>query len=302
MSSHAASARDFRGYGGRPPDPRWPGGARVAVSVVVNVEEGAELSISDGDERNEGAYEVIDEVAGVPDRCMESHYEYGTRAGYWRIADQLDRAGVKATMNASARALAVSPWLAQDIVARGHEISAHGYRWERHAPMAEADERAVIARAIATIRETSGVRPVGWHTRSTPSPNTRRLLVEEGGFLYDSDDYGDDLPFYVEVSGRPHLVVPYAFDTNDMNFHVPFQRFVTAGDFVEYVTDAFDALWHEGAHAPKMMSIGLHLRMIGRPGRISALERTFAHMRSRAGVWFARRRDIAEHWRRTFPA
>lgn len=289
-------ARDFLGYGGRPPDPRWPDGARVAVSVVVNVEEGAELSLSAGDERNETVYEVTEEVVGVPDACMETHFEYGTRAGYWRIMDVLDRVGVRATLSACGRAIEVSPWLAKDAVRRGHEVSAHGYRWESHAHLSEGEERAKIARAVEAIRSATGIRPVGWHTRSAPSPNTRRLLVEEGGFLYDSDAYSDDLPFFVTVEGKPHLVIPYSFDTNDMHFHQGTQRFVTASDFAEYVTDAFDCLWREGATAPKMLSVGLHLRMIGRPGRIGGLERALAHMGDKGGVWFARRDEIARHW------
>jgi allantoinase len=202
------SRRDFQGYGSRPPDPRWPGESRLAVSIVVNVEEGAELSIADGDERNEFVHEVVEEVVGVPDLCMESHFEYGVRAGYWRIAELLDRFGIKATFSASARALERSPWLARDIRARGHEISAHSYRWERHAHLDERAEREVIRRAVTAIAAAAGTRPVGWHTRSSPSPNTRRLLVEEGGFLYDSDAYNDDLPYVVDVVGRPHVVLP----------------------------------------------------------------------------------------------
>jgi peptidoglycan/xylan/chitin deacetylase (PgdA/CDA1 family) len=295
------SGRDFRGYGGCFPDPQWPDRARVAVSVVVNVEEGAELSLSAGDDRNEGVYEVADEITGVPDACMETHFEYGTRAGYWRIMDVLERFGVAATLSACGRALEVSPWLAADGMRRGHEVAAHGYRWERHAHMTEGEERAVIARAVGAITAAAGRRPVGWHTRSTPSPSTRRLLVEQG-FLYDSDAYSDDLPFFVDVGGRAHLVIPYSFDTNDMHFHQGRQRFVTASDFTEYVNDAFDTLWREGASAPKMLSIGLHLRMIGRPGRIGGLERVLQHMRDRGAVWFARRDAIARHWIARFGA
>jgi allantoinase len=289
------TTRDFRGYGGDFPDPQWPDHARVAVSFVVNVEEGAELSLGSGDDRNESVYEVADEVTGVPDACMESHFEYGTRAGYWRIMDVLERFGVAATLSACGRALEVSPWLAADGVRRGHEVAGHGYRWERHAHMTESEERAVIVRAVKAITAAAGTRPLGWHTRSTPSPHTRHLLVDEG-FLYDSDAYNDDLPFFVDVSGRPHVVIPYSFDTNDMHFHQGRQRFVTAGDFAEYVNDAFDTLWREGATAPKMLSIGLHLRMIGRPGRIGGLERVLEHMRDQGAVWFARRDAIARHW------
>lgn len=289
------SPRDFRGYGGRPPDPAWPGRARVAVSVVVNVEEGAELSLSAGDERNEAVYEVTDEVTRVAGPCMESHFEYGTRAGYWRVMALLDRFGVRATLHACGRAVEAAPWLAADAVRRGHEVAAHGYRWERHAHLPEA-ERVRIARAVAAIRAATGVRPVGWHTRSARSPKTRRLLVEEGGFLYDSDAYCDDLPFFVEVAGRRHLVIPYAFDTNDMHFHQGLQRFATAGRFAEYVMDAFECLWREGRDAPEMLSLGLHPRMIGRPGRIGGLERGLGHMAARGGVWFAPRDEIARHW------
>jgi peptidoglycan/xylan/chitin deacetylase (PgdA/CDA1 family) len=292
--------RDFRGYGSRPPDPQWPGGARVAVSVVVNFEEGAELSLAAGDPRNESDYEVVHEQVGHPDPCMESHYDYGTRAGYWRIMAVLDGHGVKGTLNACGRAVALSPWLARDAAARGHEVACHGWRWESHAAMDEAEERAAIARAARVIAETCGAPPLGWHTRSAPSANTRRLLVEHGGFLYDSDAYSDDLPFFVAVAGRRHVVVPYSFDTNDMHFHQGRQRFVTAAHFAEYVVDAFDCLWREGADAPKMMSVGLHLRMIGRPGRIAGLERVLAHMRDKRQVWFARRDAIARHWLQRF--
>jgi len=293
--------RDFLGYGGRPPDPRWPDQARLALSIVLNVEEGAELSLDAGDERNESVYEVMDEVRGVPDACMETHFEYGTRAGYWRIMETLDRFMVPATLSACGRALEVSPWLAADGVRRGHEVAAHGYRWETHAGMTEDDEHAVIVRTVKAITVAAGTRPMGWHTRSSPSPNTRRLLVESG-FLYDSDAYSDDLPFFTSVGARRHVVIPYSFDTNDMHFHQGRQRFVTAGDFAEYVTDAFDALWREGASAPKMLSVGLHLRMIGRPGRIGGLERVIAHMQDKGNVWFARRDQIAHHWIALFGA
>jgi peptidoglycan/xylan/chitin deacetylase (PgdA/CDA1 family) len=288
--------RDFEGYGGHPPDPGWPGGSRLAVSIVVNVEEGAELSLADGDERNEFVHEVVEEVVGKPDLCMESHFEYGMRAGYWRIADLLDRFRVKATFSASARALERSAWLARDLRARGHEISAHSYRWERHAHLEEAEERDVIARTVAAIETAAGARPVGWHTRSSPSPNTRRLLVEEGGFLYDSDAYNDDLPYVVEVAGRSHVVLPYAFDTNDMRFTRQ-GGFVQGDDFARYCLAAFDWLYDEGARAPKMMSLGLHLRIIGRPGRIGGLEAVLQRMCAADAVWFARRDEIARHWR-----
>ena len=293
--------RDFLGYGANPPDPRWPGGARVAVSFVVNVEEGAELSIIDGDERNEAVYEVTDEVKGDPDPCRDTHFEYGTRVGYHRIMRVLDAHGAASTLNACGRAIQRSPWLAQDAVARGHEVACHGWRWERHAGMEEARERATIARAVAAIRDACGTAPIGWHTRSAPSANTRRLLLEHGGFLYDSDAYSDDLPFFTRVGAARHLVLPYSFDTNDMHFHQGSQRFTTAAHFTEYCVDAYDALWAEGADHPRMLSIGLHLRMIGRAGRIAGLDRLLRHMRDKGGAWFARRDSIARHWIARFP-
>ncbi len=288
--------RDFLGYGRAPPDLRWPGGARVAVSFVVNVEEGAELSIVDGDERNEAVYEVTDEVRGGPDPCRDSHFEYGTRVGYWRIMSVLDTHGAASTLNACGRAIERSPWLAQDAIARGHEIGCHGWRWERHAGMQEAAERATIDRAVTAIKDACGVAPVGWHTRSAPSANTRRLLLEHGGFLYDNDAYSDDMPFFVPVGAQRQLVLPYSFDTNDMHFHQGSQRFTTAADFAEYVIDAYDRLWLEGADMPRMLSVGLHLRMIGRPGRIVGLERVLRHMADRGGAWLARRDAIARYW------
>ena len=288
--------RDFEGYRGRPPDPEWPDGARLAVSFVVNVEEGAELFVGDGDERNESIHEITQVVQGVPDFCMASHFEYGTRAGYWRVADLLDRYGVEATFSSSGRAVERSPWLARDAVDRGHEISAHGWRWEGQAEMEEAVERDTIARAVAAIEGACGIPPVGWHTKSSPSAATRRLLVEEFGFAYDSDAYDDDLPYVVEVAGRSHVVLPYAFDTNDMRFQAG-RGFDHAEDFARYCIDAFEWLWREGEHSPKMMSVGLHLRIIGRPGRIAGLDRLLAAVTSREGVWIARRDEIARHWR-----
>ncbi len=293
-------ARDLAGYGRRPPDPRWPGGARLALSFVVNVEEGAELSLTSGDARNESVHELREEVEGHPDPCMETHFAYGARAGLWRLLDMLDAFGVAATFSSSGRAVAANPFLAAEPAARGHEISAHGWRWERHAGMEEATERAVIARTVEAIGQACGTRPVGWHTRSAPSVNTRRLLGEEGGFLYDSDAYDDDLPRMVEVAGRQHVILPYAFDTNDMRFS-PGGGFVLAEDFGRYCIDAFDWLLREGRAAPRMMSVGLHLRIIGRPGRMRGLEMLLEHVaRHGDSVWSARRMDIARHWAARF--
>ena len=282
--------RDFTPTHAPPP---WPGDARLAVSFVVNVEEGAELSIADGDERNEPTYEIREEVPDGPDFCMETHFAYGPRRGYARIADLFDRFGVAATFSTCARAAERVPWLIRDAVARGHEISAHGWRWERHAGMDPAHEAQIIARTHATLERIAGVAPVGWHTRSAPSGQTRALLLQHGGFVYDSDAYDDDMPRL--VPGHRHVIVPYAFDTNDMRFS-PGGGFIQPADFARYVTGAFDRLLAEGQDQARMLSVGLHLRLIGRPGRIGGLEALLTHMAARPGVWFATRRQIAECW------
>jgi peptidoglycan/xylan/chitin deacetylase (PgdA/CDA1 family) len=257
--------------------------------------------VSEGDDRNEAIYEVEHRLDGLPDLCLDSHFEYGARAGWWRVMDLLDAHGVKATVSACGRAVERLPGLAQDAIARGHEVAAHGWRWESHAGMSEAVERENIARTVAAIIKATGVRPVGWHTRSAASPNTRRLLVEEGGFLYDSDAYNDDLPYTLAFGERRHVVLPYAFDTNDMQFQNT-NRFRGAADFAQYVIEAFQQLYNEGERAPKMMSVGMHPRMIGRPGRIGALARILAAMQAKERVWIARRREIAEHWLATAPS
>jgi peptidoglycan/xylan/chitin deacetylase (PgdA/CDA1 family) len=294
-----AGGRDFFGYGGHPPHPQWPDRARIAVSLVLNVEEGSEHSIRAGDDHNEAVYDMVNAVRDVADASMESHFEYGTRAGYWRVVHLLERYGVTCTVNACARALELSPWLAKDCVARGFEIACHGYRWQPHGAMSEDVEREQIRRAVATIRSVSGIRPRGWHTRNPASVNTRRLLVEEGGFLYDSDAANDDLPWLTKVGNRQHVVLPYSLDTNDMRLQRP-EGMALGSHLAEYVNEAFDWLWEEGATAPKMMTIGLHLRIIGRPGRIRALQSILEHITSRPAVWITQRQLIAEHWLRRF--
>ena len=284
-------SRDLRGYWGAEPAPCWPGGARLAVSFVVNVEEGAELSIAEGDERNEFRYEASEEVKGAPDPCMESHFGYGPRQGYARISAALAKHGAKATFSTCGRAAERLPWLMQDMVAQGHEVSCHGWRWETHAGMDAQTEAGIIARTHAKIAEVTGVAPVGWHTRSATSRNTRALLKDHGGFRYDSNAYDDDIPY---MDGD-HVVLPYAFDTNDMRF-APGGAFVHARDFSDYVIAGFDRLYAEGATAARMMSIGLHLRIIGRPARIGGLETVLAHIAQHKGVWIATRREIAEVW------
>lgn len=288
--------RDFAGYRHGAPRIQWPGGARLAVSVVVNIEEGAELSLGMGDKRNESIYESVELVEGARDLCMESHFEYGPRAGWPRIRDVLRSRGVRATLNSCGRALLETPWIAAEAVADGHEVAAHGWRWERHVHMDEATERRAIARTVQAITATAGAPPLGWHTRSATSVLTRDLLVEQGGFLYDNNAYNDDLPYTVETAQGPHVVLPYAFDTNDMRF---FNRggFVFADDFARYCNDAFDRLYAEGASAPRMLSVGVHTRMIGRPGRIGGLVGFLDHALSHDGVWFATRAEIARAWR-----
>ncbi|MGD1927206.1 MAG: polysaccharide deacetylase family protein [Paracoccaceae bacterium] len=288
--------RDLKGYwDGAPPSP-WPNAARVAVSFVVNIEEGAELSIGDGDPVNEGVHEAAQLVEGVPDPCMESHFGYGPRAGYRRIADALGKAGAIATFSTCGRAAQRTPWLIRDIIARGHEIGCHGWVWQPHCHLDEATERTHIARTYDILGELSGTPPVGWHTKSASSVNTRRLLLEHGGFLYDSDAYDDDIPRIERHQGQDHVVLPYAFDTNDMRFR-PGGAFTHADDFARYCIAAFDRLWEEGHSEARMMSIGLHVRTIGRPARIGGLEAILAHMNAKGGAWMVSRRQIAECWR-----
>lgn len=290
------TGRDFQGYGHTPPGIRWPGGARLAVSVVVNVEEGAELSLGAGDERNEHIYEAVEVVEGTRDLCMESHFEYGPRAGWPRIRKALRDRGVAATLNACGRALEATPWIAAEAIADGHEVAAHGWRWERHVYMDEAEERRAIARTVAALSRAAGTPPRGWHTRSATSLKTRALLVEQGGFLYDSNAYNDDLPYTVETAAGPHVVLPYAFDTNDMRFYNG-GGFVFGEDFARYCMAAFDRLYAEGATIPRMLSVGLHTRIIGRPARIGGLEAFLDHALGHEGVWFATRAQIATAWR-----
>jgi allantoinase len=296
--------RDFDGYRGRYPAFRWPGDTGLAVSFVLNVEEGAELSLTAGDERNEARHEVNHEVVGAPDLCMESMFEYGARVGYARIAQVLVDAGLPLTLNACARALETTPWVAQDATDRGFEVCCHGWRWESHAGMDEARERALIARCVQSIARLHGKPPVGWHTKSSASVNTRRLLVEHGGFLYDSDAYNDDLPYWLRVAtsagDRMQLVLPYAFDTNDMRFFDSF-AYVRGSDFADYAIAAFDALLLEAQAAPRMLSIGLHTRIIGRPGRIGGLRQLVTYVQQQRGTWVATREQIARHFMQAVP-
>lgn len=290
-------ARELVGYGETPPTIPWPGGARLAVSIVVNYEEGSERSHALGDPDQEvmtewGSYPMPPAIRNL---AMESMYEYGSRVGVWRVLEILRRAGVKATFYACALAFEQNPQVARAVVRDGHEICSHGYRWEEVFRLDEATEREHIRLAVASFERTCGRRPVGWYCRYGPSERTRRLVVEEGGFLYDSDAYNDDVPYFVEVHGTPHLVVPYTPDVNDFSFwNAP--GFVTKGDFLTYMKDSFDTLYAESARHPRMMSIGLHPRMIGRPGRIMALREFIQYAQAFPDVWFATREEIARWW------
>ena len=296
-------ARDLIGYGPSPPDPKWPGGARLAVNFVLNFEEGSEYSFGNGDGRSEVSLTEIPASplpAGERDLAAESMFEYGSRAGFWRIMRVFAERQLPMTIFGCALALERNPAAAQAIVAVGHDICCHGWRWVEHFKLGEAEERHHIRRAIESLERTVGARPLGWYCRYGPSVDTRRLLVEEGGFLYDSDAYNDDLPYYVQEGGRPHLVVPYTLTNNDMKYGT--SVFATGEDFFTYCRESFDFLHAEGvAGQPKMMSIGMHMRLLGHPGRASGLARLLDHMQSRSDVWICRRLDIARHWLEQHP-
>lgn len=296
--------RDLRGYGPRPPHPRWPGGARVAVQFVLNYEEGSERSVLHGDAASETFLSEIVGATAYPDRhlSMESMYEYGARAGVWRVLRVFESRGLPLTIFGVAMALARNPAVVDAFMRGGHEIASHGWRWISYQDADEATEREHVALAVETIERLTGTRPSGWYT-GRDSPRTRRLVVEHGGFVYDADSYADDLPYWTDVdtvTGKiAHLVVPYTLDTNDMRFATP-QGFSNGEQFFGYLRDAFDTLYAEGdpagLDAPKMLSVGLHARLAGRPARTAALARFVDHVLRHDDVWVARRIDIARHW------
>lgn len=277
---------------------RWPGGAGLAVSFVLNIEEGAEWSVADGDAINEAVHEVTLRLDGGPDYCLGTHFEYGARAGYARIVQRFIDAGLPLTLNVCGQALARTPWVADDARRHGFELCGHGWRWASPASLDESSERSAIARTVATIESLAGTAPVGWHCKGSRSPHTRRLLREAGGFIYDSDDYGDDLPCLLDLGdgGPAHVVLPYAFDTNDMRFF-DHGGFVRAADFSGYVGDALTALLTESSKAPRMLTVGLHARIIGRPGRIAGLDHLLRQIDGLGDrVQVMTREDIARHW------
>ena len=294
--------RDLIGYGPKPPKVRWPAGARIAVQFVLNYEEGGENNILHGDKASEAFLsELIGAPAleGVRHMSMESIYEYGSRVGVWRILDLFKRYGAAFTVYGVAMAMERNPAAVDAFLKAGHEIASHGWRWINYQYVPLEVEREHMQRAIEIHRRLTGERPLGWYTGRT-SPNTRRLVVEDGGFAYDADDYNDDLPWYDKRYGRPQLVVPYTLDTNDMRFATA-QGFNSGEQFYQYLKDSFDVLYEEGRRSPRMLSVGLHCRLAGRPGRLAPLERFLRYVSNKSKVWIPRRIDIARHWLKHHP-
>jgi putative urate catabolism protein len=294
--------RDLRGYGADPPDPRWPGGARLALQLVLNYEEGGENCILHGDGASES---FLSEIIGADARenvrhmSMESIYEFGSRVGVWRLMGLFDRHQLPVTVFAVGMAVERYSDPIRALHRAGHEICAHGYRWIDYQYVPEEIEREHLKKTIESIEAATGERPLGWYTGRS-SPNTRALVVQEGGFLYDSDAYNDELPFWNRDHGRPHLVIPYTLDVNDMRFATS-QGFNSGEQFYQYLKDSFDVLYDEGKHRPRMMSVGLHCRLAGRPGRFAALERFIRYAKTFDDIWWCRRIDIARHWRDHHP-
>ncbi len=293
--------RDMIGYADQPPNPEWPDNARLALQFVLNYEEGGENCVLHGDAGSETFLSEIIGAQSFPMRhmSMESMYEYGSRAGVWRVLNLFRERGLPLTIFAVAMALQRNPAVRQAFIDAGHEIASHGWRWISYQAMDEAEEREHMRRAVELLKELTGVAPLGWYT-GRDSPNTRKLLVEHGGFLYDADSYADDLPYWTQVAGKVHLVVPYTLDCNDMRFATN-QGFNSGEQFYTYLKDAFDLLYKEGESAAKMMSVGLHCRIIGHPGRFMALQRFLDYVQQHKDVWICRRLDIARHWHDKHP-
>ena len=298
--------RDLNGYGPHPPHAQWPGQARVAVQFVLNYEEGGENSVLHGDAGSEQFLSEMFNPPSYPARhiSMEGIYDYGARAGVWRILREFEKRGLPLTVFGVSMALERQPELVQALLQQGHEIACHGWRWINYQTVDEDTERAHMARGMAILTGLTGTRPLGWYT-GRDSPNTRRLVADYGGFEYDSDYYGDDLPFWMKVQKTngdvvPQLIVPYTLDCNDMRFCLP-QGYSHADPFFQYLKDSFDVLYAEGTERPRMMSIGMHCRLLGRPGRITALQRFLDYIGQHERVWVCRRLDIARHWQATHP-
>jgi putative urate catabolism protein len=289
-------ARDMIGYGRTPPQANWPGQARIAVQFVLNYEEGGENNVLHGDAASETFLSEIIGASAFADRhmSMESLYEYGSRAGFWRLHRLFQERGLPLTIFGVGSALALNPEAVAAMQEADWEIACHGLRWISHQFMPEAEERTQIREAFALHKELTGSTPLGWYT-GRDSPNTRRLVMEQGGLLYDSDSYADDLPYWVKGPSAPHLVIPYTLDTNDMRFATA-QGFHTGEQFFTYLKDAFDVLYAEGADSPKLLNIGLHCRIVGRPARLRGLELFLDHVARHDKVWVCRRADIARHW------
>lgn len=290
--------RDLIGYGAHPPHPQWPNNAKIALQIVLNYEEGSEYSIPDQDDYAETYLREVPGASmgkGMRDLQVESVYEYGSRAGFWRLMRLFKQKNIPVTIFGAALALERNPQAVEAIVEAGYDICCHGWRWIGYHLLSEEEEREHIRKAVASITKLAGDRPLGWYCRYAPSLNTRRLIVEEGGFLYDSDAYNDDLPYWVKVAGKSHLVIPYTLDNNDMKYCVA-PGFNNGNDFYTYLKDAFDVLYAEGEIAPKMMSVGLHARLAGKPGRVAALARFIDYVQTHEQVWICRRLDIAQHW------
>jgi allantoinase len=294
--------RDFVGYGPNPPDPEWPNGARLAINFVMNYEEGSEPSVQDGEGHTElGLSEAHGLNQGVRGRDLagEGMFEYGSRVGFWRLMRLFQERHLPMTVFGCALAIERNPLAAEAIRTSGFDVCCHGWRWIKHFELTEDEERDHIRRAIASLQKTVGERPYGWYCRYGPSVNTRRLVAEEGGFLYDSDSYADELPFWQSVQGKPHLVVPYSLTHNDGKYA---GSVGTSDQWFGFVKDGFDMLYKEGAKQPKMMSVGLHMRLIGHPARAVGLERLLDYVKQHEDVWVTRRIDIARHWLDKHPA
>jgi allantoinase len=302
MTITSESERDLCGYGRDAPDAQWPDGARIAVQFVLNYEEGGELTPLNGDATSEAYMTEVpigDPLVGVRNETSESLYGYGSRAGFWRLLRIFEERSLPMTAFMVGRALELNPEVGSALAAGGHEIAGHGYRWINYRNVDEEVERAHIHRTAELIKACTGESPAGWFTGRI-SANTRRLVVEHGGFLYDADAYDDDLPYWTRVHGKDHLVVPYTFDVNDMKFSVT-PGFTSNEGFLDYLCDGFDMLYAEGAVRPKMMSVGLHARVAGRPSRSLILQRFLDHIGQRDRVWICTRKEIAEHWARVHP-